>query len=130
MGVRPGYPNRVINDTLAALIAKHEEVAAAYPNYDQIVDEKKAARIAAEDGLDKITVYIKTAFRADSGVLLNNLRIDRDFPTDDEKIMLYLMDFLSQYDDHDQITYPIPPAYNDSGPRTRARCVCSNPYSY
>jgi len=102
-----------LNDTLAALIAKHEEVAAAYPNYDQIIDEKKAARIAAEDGLDKITVYIKTAFRADSEVLLNNLRIDRPFPTDDEKIMIYLMDFLSQYDNHDQITYPIPPAYND-----------------
>ena len=102
-----------LNDTLAALIAKHEEVTAAYPNYDQVIDQKKLARIASEDGLDKITVYIKTAFRTDSEAILNNLRLDRDFPTDDEKIMLYLMDFLSQYDDHDQLTYPIPAGFND-----------------
>jgi len=81
------------------------------PAYDLKVEEKDGFDLDAEKALSMLAVYIENAFPDDAAELNHILLLDKDYPADDEKAKQYLTSVQAALAVHDNVAYPIPPAY-------------------
>ena len=84
-------------DTLSADLQSSTTAALnVQTNYDEKQDEKDNYDKDTETALNRLKVYILTAFRSDADLLTHRFHLDEDYPVDDEKARLYLKAVLDE----------------------------------